>query len=289
MNAITKELLAETDHLEESDTHDGCLGIVTPPAAVDEACGQRDDILERTGDGDTGDIGGEADVEVWTVKERLQGEVVDGRERVREGFQDDLCRLGRVSSGRKVDRGGFRSGLAGIYGRRVIGDGRLRELLLRDFRSDVGAGESTAVDAELRADRFGEERNVVLGHIDTLDTRDATSVGQDVTTELVADAPNELMREVEDKDGGVGNRVGEGRVGVDVLGQSDGGKIFDVLVEGVDQLGEFLGRGGQWVFGRVVLRVLGECDRLLEDPHLDGGLKERGVGRDILSDDLGDC
>ena len=69
VHGVAEELLAELDHLEESDAHDCCFRIVAPALAVDEAGREGDDILQRAGDGDAGDVGSEPHVEVGAVEE----------------------------------------------------------------------------------------------------------------------------------------------------------------------------------------------------------------------------
>ena len=163
--------------------------------------------------------------------------MIEGRKVRGEGCE---ARFGGGSGGGRgeVEGGRGGGGLARVHGRGVVGDGGLGELLLRDFIGDVGAGKSAAVDAEFRADGLREEGDVVLGYVDALDAGNTASVGEDMALELVADAGDELMGQVEDEDRGVGDGGGEGRVGDDVGGEGDSRKVFDVLVEGVDQMRE---------------------------------------------------
>lgn len=79
VNGGTEEHLAELDHLHETDTHDGGLGIVAPSHAVDPAGSKGNDVFEGTAQGHTGHIAHHANVEVRTVEEHLQGAVINGK------------------------------------------------------------------------------------------------------------------------------------------------------------------------------------------------------------------
>lgn len=75
--------MAELDHFEEADAHDGRFGVVAPLETGDEARGEGDDVFERAGEGDGGDVADDVDVEVGSVEEGVEGFVVDGRVVVR--------------------------------------------------------------------------------------------------------------------------------------------------------------------------------------------------------------
>ena len=316
LTPIAKERLAKLDHLKQADAHDGGLGIVAPAQPGDKACGQRDDVLQRAGERDSRDVGDEADVEIGALKEGFEGDVVEGWkggwqraeldfrlgrkepggfESWRQSGQVDMRgrrrrpSLRRPSLRRRRSRGpdpGRRAGV--VHGRWIVGDRRLGELLLRDFVGDVSSGQGTAVDAQFRADHLREERDGARRNVHALDARDAAGVGQDVALHLGAEVRDELVRQVEDEDGGVAHGVDEGRVGDEVGGQGNGGQILDVFVERVDEGGELLGLGAELRRGIVMLGVFGEADGLFENPHLDGGLEEVAMLRRVFSDDLGD-
>ncbi len=57
-------------------------------------------------------------------------------------------------------------------------------------------------------------------HFNALDTRDTTSIGQNLALQRVACLLNELVRQIEDEDAGVLDRVFERGVGDDVLWQA---------------------------------------------------------------------
>lgn len=267
-----KELLAELDHLEETDTHDGGLGVVTPAETVDPAGSEGDDVLEGTGQRDTGNIAGDTDVEVRTVEDGLPELVVDGGQFLGDGVQ---LGLGDVAGGVLVLKGRatFTGGLA-ILGGGVVGDGRLGPLLASNLVGDVGTGESTTVDTQLVTNTLGEEVGTFLVDVDTLDAGDGTGVGGDLALDGLARADDELMGQVEDQDGAVLDGIDQIRVGDEVGGQLDAGQVLDVLVLRVDDLGQVLG-------------TLAIVDFLLKDPHLHGGLEDGGVGCGIFSHDFG--
>jgi len=96
---------------------------------------------------------------------------------------------------------------------------------------------------------------------------------------------NELVGEVEDKNGGVLDRILKRGIGVQVGGQANPWKVLDILVRTVNHLSQFLST----LEPRAVVRgVLGDLDILLKHPHFHLLLKDVPVGGRIFSDDLGD-
>ncbi|KAL1835225.1 hypothetical protein VTK73DRAFT_5974 [Phialemonium thermophilum] len=143
-----------------------------------------------------------------------------------------------------------------------------------------------AVDAQALADPLAEEADALVGDVDALDAADAAGEGHDVALELAAHVGDELVRQVEDQDGGVAHGVGQRRVGAHVVGQADALEVLHVLVAGVDDLGEL---ARLVAAGRVVVRrVAGEDDLLLVDPHLHRLFEDVRVLARVLGDDLGD-
>jgi hypothetical protein len=175
---LLEEHAAELLHLHQADAHDGGLGVIAPAETIDEASSECDHVLERAAEGDAGDVVDDAHVEVGTVKKVFHDGVVDGREL--------LWQRGEVS-------------------RRVVGDGGLGELFGRDLIGDIGAAESSAVDAQPLANVVAEQRDPVRAHINTLDAGNGTCVGKDYAVELLADVTHELVRHVEDEDCGIAN------------------------------------------------------------------------------------
>lgn len=225
MRAIAEEHLSELHHLEQADTHDGCFRIVAPAEAGDEAGGEGDDVFEGTGEGDAGDVGDDGNVEVGAVEEGFDGGVVEGGEVGGLGGEADFGGLafgvfvfgdlGEVELGGSW-RGAFGRGGAGVHGWRVVGDGGFGEFFLGDFIGDVGSGEGAAVDAKFLANGLGEEGDVFAGDVDAFDAGDAAGVGEDVAFHLVAEAADELMRQVEDQDAGPFDGLLEGGRGDEV-------------------------------------------------------------------------
>lgn len=193
--------------------------------------------------------------------------------------------LGDVAS---IGVGAARSGsgsTAVVHGRRVVSNCRLRPLLGRNFVGNVGTAQCADVNVKVLANPFAEQADSVLGDIDTLDAANATSKGENVTFQLVANIVNELMGKVEDEDAGVFDGVGEGGVGDEVVGESDAWEIFDVFVVRVDNVCELLGlvaNGGVVVFG-----VFGQDDVFFEHPHLHLLFEEILVLPCVFGDDLG--
>ena len=270
VNGGAEELLAELDHLEQTDAHDGGFGVVPPAQTVDPTGGEGDDVLEGPGQRDAGDIAGHADVEVGTVEDGLPELVVDGRETLGHGLQ---LGLGDLAGGVLVLEGRTLSGGQAVLGGRIVGDGGLGPLLARHLVGDVGTGQGTAVDAELVPDPLREQVGTLLVDVDTLDARDGAGIGGDLALDGLAGADDELVRQVEDQDGAVLDGVDQIRVGHEVGGQLDAGQVLDVLMLGVDNLGQVLG-------------ALAIVDLFLEHPHLDRGLEQRGVAGGIFSHDL---
>lgn len=101
------------------------------------------------------------------------------------------------------------------------------------------------------ADGLGEEGDGGGGDVDAFDAGDTAGVGEKVPGELLAEVVDELVGEVEDEDRGVFDGGFDGGVGDDVFGEGDGGQVFDVFVEVVDEGCELLGFGAE-VGGGVV-------------------------------------
>lgn len=97
MNRLPKKLLAEPHHLQQAHAHDGRFGIVAPPAPVDEAGRQRDDVLEGAAQGHAGDVGDHAHVEIRAVEQRFEDRVIErrviGRERLEACFAHAAQRI----------------------------------------------------------------------------------------------------------------------------------------------------------------------------------------------------
>ena len=73
-----------------------------------------------------------------------------------------------------------------------------------------------------------------------------------------------------------------------VRGEFDSREVFDVLVGGVDNIGQVLwslAELGGWI---VVRRSLGDLDLLFEHPHLNLLFEEGVVGGCVFRNDLGD-
>lgn len=202
MRRVAEEHFSELDHLEQADAHDGCLRVVAPAEAGDEAGGEGDDVFEGAAEGDAGYVVHDGDVEVGAVEECFDGGVVEGREVGGLGGEADLGGLalgvfvfgdlGKVEL-RGAGGGAFRGRGARVHGGWVIGDGGFGKLLLGDFVGDVGSREGAAVDAEFVADGFREEGDVFAGDVDAFDAGDAAGVGKDVAFHLVAKAADELV------------------------------------------------------------------------------------------------
>ena len=95
------------------------------------------------------------------------------------------------------------------------------------------------------------------------------------------------MRQVEDQNRGVLDGICEGGVGVQVVRERNIGKVFDVLMEVINEVGKLLGLGAK-VGGRIVaLGVFGYGDGLFVDPHLNVWLEDIGMLLAVLGDDFG--
>ena len=206
MHRTLEEHFPKLDHFEETDAHDGRFGVVAPAEAGDEAGGQGDDVFEGATEGDAGDVGDEADVEVGAVEEEFEEGVVDGGKLRGHGAELFLVAgvfgLGGVGDFgevefRELGGGAFGGGVLGVHVRGVVGDCCFGEFLLGDFGGDVGAGEGAAVDSEFGADGLGEEADAVGGNVDAFDAGYAAGVGEDVAFHLIAESTDELMRQVE--------------------------------------------------------------------------------------------
>lgn len=112
----------------------------------------------------------------------------------------------------------------------VICDSRLGELLGSDLVCDVGPGQCTTVNSEALTNSIREQENAVGSYVDALDAGHCTSVRQTRTVELVADVGDELMRDIEDQQGGIRGSDADVRSCDHVLREWDGGEVFDVLV-----------------------------------------------------------
>lgn len=304
MHAVAEEHLAELDHLEQADTHDGRFCVVPPPKAGDEAGGDGDDVFKGAAEGDAGDVGDNLHVEVRTVEEHFEEVVID---RWEVGWGDDKSDFGGFTAGVfvlvdgcEVELGGrwgmtfgrsrlwcgVLTGIAAVHGWGVVGDCCFGELFLGDFVGDVGAGKGTAVDSEFFANGFGEEADVFAVDRDAFYAGDTAGIGKDVTFHLIAQATNELVGKVEDKDGGVVDGVLDGRVGDDVGREGDSRKVLDILMEVIDESCELVGLGRELGSGVVVFRCCRNRELFLIHPHLHFLLKVIGVFFCILSNDL---
>lgn len=67
---------AELHHLQQTDSHDSCFGIVSPTETVDVSSSESDYVLQCTTEGDTGNIMDDSDMEVRPVEEGLQQRMV---------------------------------------------------------------------------------------------------------------------------------------------------------------------------------------------------------------------
>merc|ERR1719364_383792 len=201
------------------------------PEAVAEARAERDDVLERAAQLDARDVVDGADAEGGAVEELLE----------------DLA-VGLV----------------------LVADRRLAELVLGHFVGDVSAHEHGDVHAvHVLLDEVGDEDGAAVLELDALDEGDrAAALGH--TRHLRADAPEELVGQHEDEQRGSLHGVREVGVGDDVVRELDARQVLDVLVLGVDDVGQVLA-----------------VDALLEDPH--GHLVVELVAIEhVAPDNLGD-
>jgi hypothetical protein len=107
-----------------------------------------------------------------------------------------------------------------------------------------------------------------------------------VPIQLLASLVYELMREVEDEDGGTFDGIDDGRVGDEVVGKANSGEVLDVLMEfvyegrkGLRLVAEF----GVWV---VMRRRFGYVYLFFVNPHLDLGFEQVWVFEDIFGNDF---
>ena len=75
----TEEHLTELDHLQETDSHDGGLGVVTPAHAINPTGSEGDDVLEGSSQRHTRHVVYYSDMEVGAVEEGLPNSVVNRR------------------------------------------------------------------------------------------------------------------------------------------------------------------------------------------------------------------
>lgn len=178
--------------------------------------------------------------------------------------------------------GGGRHGVH-VWG--IVGDGGFGPFFLSNLVGDVGAGQGTTVDTQAPANGLGEEADPLLTDIDALDAGDTAGVGQDLPLDRFTCLVDELVRQVEDEQSAVLDRVLQGRVGVQVGGQANSWKIFHVLVCAVNHVGQLV---CALQIRAIVRGVLGDLDVLLKHPHFDLLLKDVRVAGGIFGDDLGD-
>lgn len=159
VNGGAEEHFTELDHLQQTDSHDGGLGIVTPTHAVNPAGSEGNDVLESTTQRYTCHIAHYTDVEVGAVEEGLPNSVIN---RGIDSWQCLQLHGREVTSGilvlefdqllgRRAGRGSL-----GVKRRGVISNSGLAPLLLGDFVGNIGTRERTAVDAECPANGLGE-------------------------------------------------------------------------------------------------------------------------------------
>ena len=243
----TEEGISELNHLHQTNTHNGSLGIVTPAHADNPSSGQSNDVLERATDGHTGNIVDDAYVEVRAVEDRLQQSVVNGRVGGGQGLEPDLGDLAGSVLVLELDQvglgsrgGALGSRCLGVHVWGVVGDASLGPLLKSDLVGDVGTGKGTTVDTEDSTDGLGEKVNTGSVDVDTFDARDTAGVRNDLAFDLLAGLDDELMGEVENEKGAVLDRILQGRVGVQVDGQLDSWEVLDILMDSVNHLSQFL-------------------------------------------------
>ena len=221
LDGSAEETVTEADHLHQTNTHDGRLGVVTPAHTDDPAGGNGNHVLQSTANGDTGDIVDDTDVEVRAVEQRLQHSVIHGRVVRGERLQLNLGQVARnilVLELHQVGLGGGGGRGLGVQVWRVVSDGGLAPLLQSNLVGDVGTGKSTTVDTQSLANGLREQADSVLLDVNTLDTRDTTGVWQDLALDGLAGLVDELMGEVEDEDSAVLHGILQRRVRVQVVG-----------------------------------------------------------------------
>lgn len=223
--------LGELAHFVESNADDSSLGVIAELESIDQSTANGDNVLEGTAQFDTDDIRDNVDSEGWGV----------------EDIAEELA-VSPVS----------------------VSDGGLAELLLGNLVGNVGTAENTGGDSEGFLDHVGDETETIGVDVDTLDQGDSLAVGGNPALELLANACDKLMGDNKDKHGGISASLQKVGAGNNVRRQLDAGKVFDVLMLGVNDLGQVL-----------------TVDFLLKDPHLDLVVKVVELAH-IASDNLGD-
>lgn len=78
VDGVREEAIAEFSHFQETNSHNGGFGIVTPTQTVDPTGGDGNDVFQSTTQRDTGDVRHHSDVKVSSVEELFQEVVIDG-------------------------------------------------------------------------------------------------------------------------------------------------------------------------------------------------------------------
>lgn len=198
-----------------------------------------------------------------------------------------MLELGQVD-GRRRRRPVERRGSLGVHVRGVIGNCGLGVELLCNLGGDIGSRQGTAVDAQLLANALREQADALLVDMHPLYAGYSTGVGKDMAFEALADPVDKLMGQIEDQYGGILDRVDQGRVGAQVVGQSDVWQVLDVLVQLVDDLRQVLLALAQRRGLAVVPRRLGDLDLLLVHPHIHLLLEQIWVSGRVFGDHLRD-
>lgn len=122
----------------------------------------------------------------------------------------------------------------------------------RTLVGDVGTAKSSARDAKSLLDDVGEDADLVVAHVDTLDHGDGVGIGRDVALERLADIKNELscellhaattylVRQHEDEKSRVARGLLDVRDGNNVLGELHVGEVLLVGVLLVDDVRQVL-------------------------------------------------
>jgi len=228
VHAVREELLAEAHHLQDADAHHGRLGVVAPAEAVDEAGGERDNVLQGAAEGHAGHIVDDADVEVGPVEQLADVLVREGRVLVRQGFEFGRPLAGHGFAGRDeiyLRRHGraFGGRGTGVHGRWVVRNRSLGVLFLSDLRCNVRSRKRTTIDVKAHANGFRHEPDALVADVHTLCAAYGASIGHDLAGQLLANSRDELMWENEYEDGGIFARVDEVGVRYDVGGDRDVG------------------------------------------------------------------
>lgn len=228
---ILVEHLGELAHLMQTDTDDGSLGVVTELESINQSSTDSNNVLQGTAEFNANNVFHNVDSE--------------------RGGMEDVPEEFTISSVPVTNCG-------------------LAELLLCDFACNVGSAKDGQANSEGILDHVCDESESILIDVNTLDQGDGLGVGADIALELLADACDELVRNNKDKHSGITAGLEQIRAGDNVLRQLDSWEIFDVLMLGVDDLGQ-----------------VASVDLLLKDPHLD--LVVILVEElDVASNDLGD-